>query len=120
MATTETVTPTIRAICCLAGVAPTRKPVFKSCDVLPALADAMQTTPPMVMARAENAVAVQPITRNMAHVAIRVAMAIPEIGFDELPIRPVIREETVTNKNPKTTTRIAAKKLLAAEVSADR
>src|SRR6185312_13194675 len=100
------------------GVAPTRNPVFRSCDVLPAFAEAMQTTPPIVMARAEYAVAVQPITRNMAQVAMRVAMAIPEIGFDELPIRPVIREETVTNRNPKITTRIAARILFAAEVSA--
>src|SRR6185312_16689222 len=102
IATTETVTPTISAICCLAGVAPTRKPVFKSCDVLPALAEAMQTTPPIVMARAENAVAVQPITRNMAQVAMSVAMAMPEIGFDELTMKPVMRDETATNKNAKT------------------
>src|SRR6476646_6160133 len=78
----------------------------------------MQTTPPIVIARAENAVPVQPMTRNMAHVAIRVAMAMPEIGLEELPINPVMRDETVTKRNPKTTTRIAAKKLLAAEVSA--
>ena len=88
MATTDTVTPTISASCCLAGVAPTRKPVFRSCEVLPAFADAIQTTPPIVIASAENAVAVQPMTRNMAHVAISVAIAMPEIGFEELPIKP--------------------------------
>src|SRR6185312_10740528 len=71
-----------------------------------------------VMASAEKAVAVHPITRNIAQVAIRVAMAMPEMGFDELPINPVMRDETVTKRNPKMTTRIAAKKLLAAEVSA--
>jgi len=30
-------------------------------------------------------------------------MVIPEIGFEELPINPTIRDDTVTKKNPKTT-----------------
>ena len=33
-----------------------------------------------------------------------VAMVMPEIGFDEVPMRPVMRDETVTKKKPKTTT----------------
>src|SRR4029453_9159342 len=33
-------------ICWELGVAPTRKPVFRSCDVAPAIAAAMQTTDP--------------------------------------------------------------------------
>ena len=41
-------------------------------------------------------------------------MAMPEIGFDELPIKPVMREETVTKRNPNTTTRSAAKKVIQA------
>ena len=45
-------TPRNRPFCCADGVAPTRKPVFRSCDVLPALAAAMQTMPPMVRASA--------------------------------------------------------------------
>ena len=85
------------------GVAPTRYPVFKSCEVSPASAEAMQTTPPMVMARAPNAGAVQPLTRKIAEVAISVAIVMPEMGFAELPISPTIRELTVTNRNPKTT-----------------
>ena len=32
----------------------------------------------------------------------------PEIGFDDDPISPVSREETVTKRNPKTTIKIAA------------
>ena len=32
--------------CCQRGVAPTRKPVFKSCEVVPPLEAAMQTMPP--------------------------------------------------------------------------
>ena len=54
----------------------------------------------------------------MAQVAISVAMAMPLIGFDELPIRPQIREDTVTNKKPKTTTKIDASRFAPTEVSA--
>ena len=36
--------------------------------------------PPMVMARAPKAGAVQPLTRKMAAVAMRVAMVMPETG----------------------------------------
>src|ERR1700761_2787157 len=64
----------------------------------------MQTTPPMVIARAPNAGAVQPFTRNIAEVAMRVAIVIPDTGFDELPIKPQIRDDTVTNRNPKKAT----------------
>src|SRR5262245_32034414 len=116
MATTETATPMFRATCCLAGVAATRKPVVRSCDVLPAFAEAMHTTPPMLMARAKKAGAVQPMTRNIAQVAIKVAMAIPEIGLEEVPISPVIREDTVTKRKPNTTTRRAAMRLLKTDV----
>ena len=35
----------------------------------------------------------------------------PEIGFDEVPMRPVMRDDTVTKKKPKMTIRIAARKL---------
>ena len=38
-----------------------------------------------------------------------VAMAMPEMGLEDVPIRPVIREETVTNRKPKTTTSTAAR-----------
>src|SRR5437868_10812787 len=108
MEITETATPISRAICCARGVAPTRNPVFKSCEVLPALADAMQTTPPIANANAPKAGAVQCKIRNMAEVAMSVAMAIPEMGLDDVPINPVMREETVTKRNPKMTTKIAA------------
>ncbi len=108
---TETMTPTITAICCFQGVAPIRNPVLRSCEVSPALAAAIQTTPPMLMASAPKAGAVQPLTRKIAAVAMRVAIVIPEIGFAELPIRPTIREETVTNRKPKITTRSEAARL---------
>src|SRR5215469_972580 len=107
-ANTEVITPIISASCCFEGVAPTRYPVFKSCEVPPAFDDATHTTPPIVSASAENAAPVQCATKNIAHVAISVAIAIPLIGFDEFPISPQIRDETVTNKNPNTTTNTAA------------
>src|SRR5216683_3659238 len=104
----ETMTPIMMAICCFQGVAPMRWPVLRSCEVSPALEAAMQTTPPIVMARAPKAGAVQPLTRKMAAVAMRVAMVMPETGEAELPTMPTIRAETVTKRKPKTTTRRAA------------
>src|SRR5579864_3601582 len=118
MAKTETSTPMIKAICWLRGVAPTRNPVLRSCEVLPALAEEMHTMPPTESARAQKGWLVQPTSKNTAHVAIRVAIAIPEMGFDEVPIKPVMREETVTNRNPKTTTNAEEKRFASIEVSA--
>src|SRR5579862_2729064 len=71
----------------------------------------MQTTPPVVSARTMKAFAVQPATRNIAQVAMRVAMVMPLIGFEELPMRPLMREATVTNKKPNTMTKMAEIKL---------
>ena len=48
----------------------------------------MQTTPPIVMASAPKAGAVQPWTRKIAAVAISVAIVIPETGLAEEPTRP--------------------------------
>ena len=45
------------------------------------------------------------MTTKTTHVAIRVAIVIPEIGLEEVPMMPTIREETVTKKNPKMTIR---------------
>ena len=42
----------------------------------------------------------------MTHVMISVAMVMPEIGFDEEPISPVMRDDTVAKKKPKSTIRI--------------
>ncbi len=36
-------------------------------------------------------------------------MVMPEIGFDELPISPVMRDDTLTKKKPKRIVRIATK-----------
>src|SRR5258705_8871260 len=47
----------------------------------------------------------------MVQVRMSVAIVIPEIGFDEEPMRPVIRDETVTKKKPKTMTSTETRKL---------
>ena len=39
---------------------------------------------------------------------ISVAMVMPEIGFDDEPMSPVMRDETVAKKNPKTRMSTAA------------
>src|SRR5258708_36054080 len=62
----------------------------------------------MVIAKAAYAPAVQPATRNIAHVAISVAMVMPLTGFDDVPINPQMRQDTVTNRNPNTTMKSAA------------
>src|SRR5436305_1488149 len=41
--------------------------------------------------------------KNTTHVNRSVATVIPEIGFEEEPISPVSRDDTVTNKNPNRT-----------------
>ena len=76
-------------------------PVFKSCEVFPALAAAMQTIAPTQSAIGEYMSPVQPSPTNSRHVKINVAIVMPEIGFDEVPMRPVIRDETVAKKKPK-------------------
>src|SRR5436309_2823913 len=89
------------ATCWYFGVEPTRKPVFKSCEVVPPFDDAMQTMPPIERAVTKNGGAVQPMMRKTRHVRSSVATVMPEIGFDDEPTSPVSRDETVTNKNPK-------------------
>src|SRR5215813_7558164 len=93
--------PNRMAICWLRGVAPTRKPVFKSCDVVPPFEAAMQTTAPIDSASTFSIGDVMPSARKTKQVSIRVATVMPEIGFDDEPISPVRRDETVTNRKPK-------------------
>jgi hypothetical protein len=71
----------------------------------------MQTTAPTQSAMGPYSFPVQPSATNTRHVTIRVAIVIPEIGLDDVPMRPVMRDDTVTKRNPKTMTRIAARKL---------
>src|SRR6188768_203594 len=86
-------------------------PVLRSCDVAPALAAAMQTTAPTQSATGEYHSPVQPSATKIVHVRMRVAIVMPETGFDEDPMSPTIRDETVTKKKPKTITRTETRKL---------
>jgi hypothetical protein len=107
----EEIAPTRIAHCWYLGVAPTRKPVFRSWDVVPPFEEATQTTAATVMAISRSSALVQPMARNKRHVNSSVATVMPEMGFDDDPISPVKREETVTNKNPKSTTSMAPSRL---------
>src|SRR5678809_1343752 len=91
------------AICMSRGVPPTRNPVLRCCDVVPPLDEAMQTMAPTDSAVTYQRLPVQPATRKMMQVNSSVATVIPEIGFDDEPISPVRRDDTVTNRNPKAT-----------------
>src|SRR5215471_15585713 len=87
------------------------KPVLRSCDVPPACAAAMQMTAPTHSATGAYASPVQPSATKIVHVRISVAIVMPEIGFDDDPMSPVMRDETVTKKKPKMTMSTAARKL---------
>ena len=50
--------------------------------------------------------------------AINVAIVMPLIGFEELPISPLMREATVTNRKPKTTMKSDASKFAKMPVCA--
>ena len=67
----------------------------------------MHTTPAIINAIKRYSGPIQPRITNAAQVSSSVAIVIPEIGFDEEPISPVIRELTVTNRNPKSTIKTA-------------
>ena len=99
--------PTRIASCCAFGVPPTRWPVFRSCEVVPPFEAAMQTTAAIERAANWYSGPTQPRRTNTRQVNSNVATVIPEIGFDDEPISPVSRDETVTNRKPKSTTRIA-------------
>src|SRR5580693_3854169 len=95
--------PTRIETCCFHGVAPTRKPVFKSWEVVPPLEDAMQTIPAIDSAVIRYSGPTHPSKTKMRHVSKSVAIVMPEIGLDDEPITPVIRELTVTNTKPNNT-----------------
>jgi len=95
--------PTKIAYCCNFGVPPTRKPVFRSCEVVPPLEAAMQTTAPDRQ-RGDVIGAPRPANDQEDQTGEQhVATVMPEMGFEEEPISPVSREETVTKQKPKST-----------------
>ena len=52
-----------------------------------------------------------PSATKITHVMISVAIVIPEIGFEDDPISPVMRDDTVAKKNPKKITRTETRRL---------
>ena len=82
----------------------------------PALAAAMQTMPPTHSAIGWYASPVQPRPTKIRHVAMSVAMVMPEIGFERVPMMPTMRLDTVTKKKPKTTIRTPSSELAAKQV----
>ena len=74
----------------------------------PATALATHTMPPTVSASTRCSMPVCPIARKMSDVSSTAATVMPLIGFDELPICPVIRLETVTNRKANSTASTAA------------
>src|SRR3954452_5277621 len=94
--------------CCFAGVAPTRNPVFRSCEMSPAFDAAMQTTVPTVRIAARAEGSVQPQRTKTTDAPSSVTSVIAEVGFEETPIRPTMRDETTTKQTPKIATPSAA------------
>src|SRR5262245_6393992 len=107
MTRAEVTAPMRMAYCMALGVPPTRKPVLSDCAVVPPLEAATHTTPAIDSASTRSIDDVQPKARKIRQVRVRVATVMPEIGFDDEPISPVSRADTVTNRKPKTTTRMA-------------
>src|SRR3954465_3231859 len=90
--------------CCFPGVAPTRYPVLRSCEMSPALDAAMATTVPTVNTAAFAPVAVQPISANTVATPSSVTSVMPEVGCDETPTSPTMRAATATKSTPNTAT----------------
>src|SRR5437899_50435 len=104
MTIAEVTAPTRIETCCFQGVAPTKNPVLRSWEVFPPWEDAMQRTPAIASAVIRYSGPTQPSSTKMRHVKSSVAIVMPEIGFDDEPMTPVIRELTVTKRNPNNTT----------------
>ena len=111
IASADTTEPINSPICCFLGVAPRMYPVFKSCEVSPAIAATIQMIDPMAMAPPIPCTPVSPVTFKQMVANNKVAIAIPETGLLLLPTSPTIREETVAKKNPNTTIRIAPRRV---------
>src|SRR5438128_4903158 len=67
----------------------------------------MQTTAPMERASTFSAGDVMPMVRKRKQVSIKVATVMLEIGFEEEPISPVRRDDTVTKRKPNKITKMA-------------
>src|SRR5262245_27006933 len=87
--------------CCLAGVAPTSHPVFKSWLMSPAFEAAIATTVPTVRTAAIAPGPVHPSYANTVATPSNVTSVIPDVGCDDTPTIPTMRAATATNKSPK-------------------
>src|SRR6059058_5960257 len=94
MTRAEVSAPIRMAYCWYFGVAPTRYPVFRSCEVVPPLDEAMHTTAATEMAVSIAGTSRRPTRTNTRQVTRRVAMVMPEIGLDDEPTSPVRRDDT--------------------------
>jgi hypothetical protein len=74
----------------------------------PAFEAATHTTVPTVSMAARAEASVQPRARNTTLTPSSVTSAIPDVGLEETPMSPTMREDTTTNVRPKTATPIAA------------
>src|SRR5262245_20807181 len=87
--------------CCLAGVAPTSHPVFKSWLMSPAFEAAIATTVPTVRTAAIAPGPVQPWYANTVATPSSVTSVMPDVGCDDTPTIPTMRAATATNRSPK-------------------
>src|SRR3954462_9441473 len=83
--------------CWRAGVAPTRNPVFRSCEMSPAFDAAMQTTVPTVRIAARADGSVQPHKTKITATPRSVTSVIADVGLEDTPMRPTMRDDTTTN-----------------------
>src|ERR671911_2498375 len=68
----------------------------------------MQTTVPTVRIAARAEGSLHPSATNTTETPSSVTSVIAEVGFDDTPIKPTIRDDTTTNATPKTATPMAA------------
>src|SRR5262249_19297584 len=71
-----------------------------SCEVVPPLDDAMQTTAATDIAVSMAGTSRRSIRTNTRQVSSSVAMVMPEMGLEDDPTSPVSRDDTVTNRKP--------------------
>ena len=87
---------------CFAGVDPSQKPIFRSVIKPPAIARAVQTTPPIIIAAVMPPVPVSPALTSTRELRISVIKVIPETGL--VPTMAIALAATVVNRNAMTKT----------------
>ena len=77
----DTTTPIISPICCFLGVAPSRYPVFRSCDVSPAIAATIQITDPIAIAAVIPSIPVLPLASYDCPASL---LPVPEVTTERI------------------------------------